>query len=266
VLDRSFGGMDRIDAEGTLHLRERSLSNRQLLFTPMKRCREALAQLGDYPEILEILYHGVRSASQSRVIVDSSKSPSYCYILDCIPTIEVYVVHLVRDPRATVYSWWMRKKRQPASEKRPSRYMTRHKPLKTSLIWDAWNLLIERIWASNRDRYMLLRYEDFVEDPQGALRNILRFVGEEDAETPFTGEREVSLSVNHVFSGNPSRLHDGSVTIEADEEWKRKMGSARRALTALTTWPGLLRYGYGLRGKHSPPNAGKFTPHSRMAS
>jgi hypothetical protein len=266
VLDRSFGGVDRIDAGRMLHLREQGLSNRQLLFMPAKKRRKALTGMDEYLEVLEALYHGVQSASRSRVIVDTSKSPSYCYVLDHIPSIEVYVVHLVRDPRATAYSWWMRKKRQPASEKRPSRYMTRHNPLKTSLIWGAWNLLIERIWANNPGRYMLLRYEDFVEDPQGALRSILRLVDEEDAETPFTGEREVSLSVNHVFSGNPSRLHDGSVTIEADEEWKRKMGSAQRALTALTTWPGLLRYGYGLRGKHSPPDAGKFTPRSRMAS
>ena len=265
VLERSFGGVDRIDAEGMLHLREQSVSNRQLLFMSARERQRALARAAHYLESLETLYHGVRHASQSKVIVDTSKSPAYCFGLDSIPSIDVYVVHLVRDPRATAYSWWVRKKRQPASENRPSRYMTRHKPIKTSLIWDAYNLLVEKTWANEIDRYMFLRYEDFVEDPQGVLGDILRFVDEEDSETPFTSEREVSLSVNHVFSGNPSRLHDGSVTIEPDEEWKRKMGFLQRSTTALATWPGLLRYDYGLRIGH-PSAAEKVGSRSRTAS
>lgn len=254
VLKRSFGGAEGVDAEEMLRLREHTLSNRQLLFAPAKTRREALARMGNYLRVLEILYDGVRSASQSKVIVDTSKSPSYCYELDSIPSIEVYVVHLVRDPRATAYSWWTRRKLQPASEKRPSRYMTRHHPLKTSLIWDAWNFLIEKLWAGDPNRYLLLRYEDFVEDPQGALRDILRLVGEEDAKLPFTGEREVSLSANHVFSGNPSRLQSGTVKIKPDEEWRQKMGRVQKALIALTTWPHLLRYGYGLGLGPSRPN------------
>jgi hypothetical protein len=266
VLEGSFGGVDRIDGEGMLNLREQSLNNRQLLFMPAKERKKALARATHYLENLETLYHGVQDVSQSKVLVDTSKSPAYCYGLDRIPSVDVYVVHLVRDPRATAYSWWARKKRQPASEKRPGRYMTRHKPIKTALTWDLYNFLVEKTWANEVDRYMFLRYEDFVEDPQGVVGDILRLVGEEDSETPFTGEREVSLSVNHVFSGNPSRLHDGSVTIEPDEEWKRKMGLLQRSTTALATWPGLLRYGYGLGTGHPAPDSEKFGSGSRRAS
>lgn len=266
VLERSFGGPDVVEAETMVRLREHALSNRQLLFASAKTRRKALARMADYLQALERLYHGVRSVSQSKVIVDTSKSPSYCYELDNILSLEVYVVHLVRDPRAAAYSWWTRRKLQPASEKKPSRYMTRHNPLKTSLIWGAWNLLIEKMWASNRNRYLFLRYEDFVKDPQGALRNILHLVGEEGAKLPFANEREVSLGANHIFSGNPSRLQNGPVMIRADEEWKQKMSRTQRALIASTTWPGLLRYGYGLGVGPSQPNLEENGTGSRMVS
>jgi hypothetical protein len=55
------------------------------------------------------------------------------------------------------------------------------------------------------------------------------------------------------------------VTIEPDEEWKRKMGLLQRSTTALATWPGLLRYDYGLCVGH-PSAAEKVGSRSRTAS
>ena len=252
VLRRSFGGAKEVDAERALSLRRQAPGNRSLLFASARRRRAAVSQMGEYLEALDALYHGTRSVSQSRVLVDTSKSPAYGFALENVPGVQLYVLHLVRDPRATAYSWGVRKKRQPASEKRPSRYMTTHNPLKTSLFWSAWNFAIEKIWGGIPERYMLLRYEDLIGDPRGALESILEFVGEKDAKLPLVGDHEVSLVVNHAFSGNPDRLRSGSVTLREDGEWKHKMGLALRAMVVATTWPGLLRYGYRLDGRRRP--------------
>lgn len=248
VLRESFGGAERIDAERVIDLRGQALGNRRLLFSTAKHRRRAVLRMGEYLGALEALYRGVALASESRVIVDTSKSPAYGFALENVQGIEVYVLHLVRDPRAIAYSWWDRKKRQPASEKRPGRYMTARNPLETSLTWSVWNLAVEKTWSDASARYMLLRYEDFVQNPRRCLERVMAFVGEEGT-LPLVEEREVSLGVNHAFSGNPDRLRSGSVILREDEEWKHRMGRAQHALVAATTWPGLLKYGYHVFGR-----------------
>lgn len=244
VLRQSLGSVEEIDARRLLELREQSTSNRRLLVASAKQRREAVPRMGEYLGVLDALYRGVKRVSRSRVIVDTSKSPAYGFALENVPGVEMYVLHLVRDPRAIAYSWWTRKKIQPASEKRPGRYMTAHAPLETSLTWNAWNFAVEKTWGGAPERYMRLRYEDLVRDPRGSLETILDFLGEQNLRLPLSGKREVLLGVNHAFSGNPDRLRRGSVTLRADEEWRKKMNRTQRALVVAATWPGLVRYGY----------------------
>jgi len=70
--------------------------------------RQALfeRQLTHYSEALEKLYQAIAEVTGKRLIVDSSKYPTYSYLLGLLPTIDLSIVHLVRDPRAVVHSWW----------------------------------------------------------------------------------------------------------------------------------------------------------------
>jgi hypothetical protein len=113
------------------------------------------------------------------------------------------------------------------------------------LVWDEWNLAIENVWRRNPDRYMLLRYEDFVQSPRSSVQDVLQFLGEE-AESPFVGEREIAMEVPHTFSGNPDRFQNGTVTIKPDEAWRGNMSVTRQAMVTALTWPGLVRYEYPL--------------------
>ena len=67
------------------------------------------SRLGDFPEQLARLYGAIRSTTGSRVVVNSSKSPMYGYMLGRVPEVELYTVHLVRDPRSVQYSLLKRK-------------------------------------------------------------------------------------------------------------------------------------------------------------
>ena len=246
VLERSFGGPGGVDANEMLALRKRRVSNRDLLFSSKRNNHEKLNQVQEYLEALSQLYQSIQTLSVSRVIVDTSKSPAYAYALEHTSGIELNVVHLVRDPRAVAYSWSARKKRQPASGKRSSRYMTAHNPIDSSMLWSASNYLVGKIWGNVPNRYMLLRYEDFIERPRRVIESILALVGEEQAGSPFVGEREVWLGSNHTFSGNPDRFQNGVVTLSKDEEWRHKMSGIQRAAVVAATWPGLRKYDYPL--------------------
>ena len=252
IMVEAFGNGAYVDAQRLIGLRERELRTRHLLTPTVSAVRTRVARMGEYQGTLEKLYRAVQDVRRSRVVVDTSKFPSYGYVLQHTPGIELYVLHLVRDPRAVAYSWESRRKPKMDRRDGPSNSMTPHGFVESSLVWDAWNLAIENVWRRTPERYMLLRYEDFVESPRNSVQGILRFLGEE-AESPFVGEREIAMEVPHTFSGNPDRFQSGTLTIKPDEGWRRNMSVARQAMVTTLTWPGLVRYGYPLRPQRREP-------------
>jgi hypothetical protein len=247
VVSQAFENADRISAEALVGWRERGLRTRHLLLTPGRKSLQAkVADMGGYPRTLEKLYNTVHGISQSRVIVDTSKFPSHGFVLRTLPSVELYILHLVRDPRAVAYSWESRRKLKLERRDDSERLMTPHNFADSSMSWGEWNLALENLRRQEPERYMLLKYEDFVENPRSCVKGILRFLGEERAEPPFTGDREIRLEVPHTFSGNPDRFRGGTVTIKPDEAWKRNMSVTRQVAVTALTWPGLLRYKYAL--------------------
>jgi hypothetical protein len=187
------------------------------------------------------LYEAVGSVTGSRVIVDSSKEPAHGFAMGMVPRVDFYALHLIRDPRAAAYSW-SKKKYQPDTDTKE--YMVRFSPTKSSALWDSWNASAEALWRRTPERYLRLRYEDFVADPSQSFEKILRLVREPDAEPPLVGEREVKLGVSHTVSGNPNRFETGAVELRNDREWISTMSPRDRALVTALTLPLLKHYGY----------------------
>lgn len=231
-----------IDAREMARLEWENLRTRHLPLMLDRRGGKLLAsRLSGYLSNLERFYRETRRVTGARVVVDSSKSPSYGWALGMASGIDLYVVHLVRDPRATAYSW-LKKKLQP--DRGEAGYMDQHPPAKSSLLWTVWNASAAAFWRRSPGRYLPLRYEDLVADPGAALLRILEMVGEGDRDLPFVRGREVDLRVSHTIAGNPNRFRTGTMELRLDDEWKRGMGLRDRALVTLLTLPLLARYGY----------------------
>jgi hypothetical protein len=244
VLDEAFGGMGRVDPWKMIRLRESWARTKHIplmLASPARRLLKR--RLAEYVDGLGKLYQAVQATTSSRVIVDTSKFPSYGFVLGMVPSVDLYVVHLVRDPRAVAYSW-QRKRLQPDPEN--PEYMVRYSPVESSLRWMARNLATEAFWRRSLKRYMLLRYEDFAAEPQKGIRHILEFVGEERAALPHVAEHEAKLGVNHNIWGNPSRFRTGTVEVRPDKEWISRIEPDDRRLITSLTFPLLVRYGYPL--------------------
>jgi hypothetical protein len=163
-----------------------------------------------------------------------------------VPGVELYVLHLVRDPRAVAYSW-LKKKVQPVTGGVEG-YMHRYDASRSSVMWEAWNLSAELLWRRSPGRYMMLRYEDFVRAPRETVGRIVGMLGEGDRRLPFVSEREAELGLSHTISGNPNRFDTGTIELRPDREWASKMRSRDRALVTLLTLPLLARYGYPVGG------------------
>jgi hypothetical protein len=238
VLEEAFGGVDRVGAQEMARLRKIAGNRHLPLWLWPGGEGLLMSRLERYPATLEVLYRAIKSTTGSRVIVDSSKSPLYGQILGLLPSIDLYVVHIVRDPRGVEHSR-LRRKRSGHSK------YAGHNSLHGSLVWNLSNLVMEEVFGRRRPgRHIMVRYEDFVQGPKEQVVRILRLVGEDASHLPFLHERLVNLDATHTVGGSPSRRRTGEIELRLDEEWKAKMKQKDKAVVTALTWPLLLRYGY----------------------
>ena len=235
-------GLDDDALRSLARLRDRQGPLRTLARSALRGSLPDRSAWERYRERTGALYRSIHRATGSRVLVDSSKSPAHGLVLASIPGVELYVLHMVRNPRAVAHSW--RKKMVYDGSGGEPMYMARLSLRHSSVSWIGWNAAIELLWRRRRERYMLLRYEDFVARPRQSLEAVLSLRGEERAALPFTGERTVELDTIHSVAGNPNRFATGPVEIRSDEAWKGAMAPSRQLAVASLTWPLLPRYGY----------------------
>lgn len=255
VAQRAFGGFERLDAAHMVALARRVDRTRYVprLLAPG---RGAFARrFATYADVARRLYGAIAAESGCRVIVDSSKEPSYGWFLRRAG-FDVRVLHVVRDSRAVAFSW-VRKKERPEVHWRRE-LMDVHAPLKSAGLWLTFNALCAAMARLGCD-YRRVHYEDFVADPVAALRPALAMIGVAPAALDGIEGRRLHLTANHTVSGNPMRFAVGEVEVRLDREWRDRMRPADRRLLTALTFPSLLRYGYlgGGRdvGAAPPPRA-----------
>lgn len=205
---------------------------------PRLRTPSFSRRLDEYTEYLTRLYRAVAEVAGASVIVDSSKDPSYAFVLHSTRGLDLGILHLLRDSRAVAFSW-TREKRRPEVHSHVAHMATRS-PTRSGVLWTGYHLLFE--WLERHSaRFRRVRYEDFVADPERCLADIahwLQTAVDPDAETLKSAE------VVHDISGNPLRFSAEPLKVSADEEWRTRMPAKdRRVVTALTA-PLLRRYGY----------------------
>jgi hypothetical protein len=246
ILERAFGGTGGVDPRWMADRNGEHTSPWRVPSTLARGVRPAGPDTAAYREALQRLYQAVQQETGCRVIVDASKSPLYAEQLRTLPGVDLYLLHLVRDPRATAHSFQRRKRLPDFGDER---LMRRQPPLVSARRWALWQAVTELLWRDRPDRYLRVYYEDFVRAPRPAARRITELVDEAAAELPFLSEASIWLRPTHSVSGNPDRFTTGSVEVRADEEWMRLLRRTDRMLVTAMTLPLLLHYRYPL----SPP-------------
>jgi hypothetical protein len=238
---RAFGGWDASPADEVLAL-ERTVGRHRfipLLLTP------GVAPVFDaraarYREIQRRLYAAIHEVAGGGVVVDSSKSVPQAFVLAGMPSVDLSLVHLVRDSRGVAYSWT---KRVPRPEVRGgTTYMPVYGPARAAAEWTADNLLFQLLGRGRP--YRRIRYEGLVRRPQPLVRDILEAVGIRSAGMSFLGEDHVFLRPTHSVSGNPMRFSNSRVDLRPDDQWRNRMPVGQRVVVSAMTWPLLAYYGY----------------------
>jgi hypothetical protein len=253
AVGKAFGGFDGVPAHTLGALLAFWDARRRLalrLASPLPLSGAQQAALDTYARHVARVLAGVHAASGCRVIVDTSKTPAHLIALAACPSVELHVVHLIRDSRAVAHSWRQLRRRRQVRDAEV--YIEPVSPPRTALLWNGINTLT---WSLRRQArsYRRVRYEDFAAAPRDVLTGLLQPLGETLNATALDAG-PLRLDVHHTVAGNSGRFDSGPTEVRLDDAWTRAMPfGARVAVTALT-WPLLLAYGYPLL-PHGPVRA-----------
>jgi UDP-N-acetylglucosamine transferase subunit ALG13 len=239
VGDRAFGSWDRVQVDRLIAAR--TTYDRPWLVPLLALRMGGGRRLTALVRHTARLYEAIHAVSGANTIVDSSKIPSYALLLRRSPSIDVRVVHLVRDSRGVVYSWRKHVLRSDATT-RPD-HMLRYGVASASARYMLYNGLTELLPRLGVP-YLRVRYEDLVEDPEAQVRRILRFAGAKDTGLDFLSGGVATLQAAHTVDGNPIRLARGRFEIQADTQWRESMRVRDRRIVSALTAPLLRHYGY----------------------
>jgi hypothetical protein len=232
------GGM----ATGEVVADERELVARRNRFRLLRRADRsgpAWPALDRMRAVTGNLYANLVDVTGARVIVDASKRPEDAAVLAGVSSVDLYVLHIVRDPRAVVFSW-SRLKPSPDG----TSVMQRMRPSRIVRDWMESNAGAEVLRRHvPADRWFFSTYEDFAARPRETVREIVAFM-REAGEAPFITDDTVVLAANHTLLGNPDRFRTGAVTIAPDERWRSQMPRRQKVGVQVATWPLMRRYGY----------------------
>lgn len=204
--------------------------------------KEQSSPAARYAALMSTLYEVIARRTGSRAVVDSTKIPSGAALLATRDNLKSYVIHLVRDPRATAYSWSKRKVRRIAGWEET---LMEAGPLNCGLQWLGYNLLTERVSRSCNE-WSRLRYEDLVASPRSQANALVSWLGIENEDDPFEDDELFRLADGHTIAGNPDRFDAGTIRVRPDDRWLENMSGRDRLVVTAVSLPLLRRYGYTL--------------------
>jgi hypothetical protein len=240
VVHNAYGPAPDIEAIRRL---ARSVDSRRATPLHVLGCgsRAFRAATRSYADALLRLYGSALECSGATTVVDSSKHSNHGLVLAQEPRLNLHVVHLVRDPRAVVFSWMRLVRNLNVGEREA--FMTRYSSRQSALAWNLRNVTAN-LAGRRAVTYTRVRYEDFAAQPKATIAKILTAAGHKGVPVSFASEREVTLEPTHIMWGNPKKFSHGRIPIELDDEWRDSLRWRDRATVAALTWPLAKVHGY----------------------
>jgi len=240
VFETAFGGFCAIDPKQVKAWSKQSPRNADVIRA--RSLGQKLELNPKYNDVLERLYRAIIEVTGCSHIIDTSKNPSYGYLLSEISRLDVDIIHVVRDARATAYSWQKDVLRNDFYDS--PRKMNKISTIRNAANWVKNNIAAELVGTLAHCTYHRLLYEDFASRPKACVAEVLHHLDVEPDLSAFSADDEVVLGTNHTVWGNPNRVKSGPTRIRMDDTWRTHLDRKARLLTTGLTWPLLLRYGY----------------------
>jgi hypothetical protein len=159
-----------------------------------------------------VLFKAIAAVSGKSFIVDSSKIPRRLTHLMQFPELDVYAVHLVRDPKGQIAS-----------------VMRKHGGFLKNIL--RYEIVQEQIRRKLKSvPHSVVRYEDLVSDPERTLNSILQPLG-----LGFDWRQlNWAEADKHIVAGNHMR-HETTSSLVLDEKWRERLSTMQQRMIDLGT-------------------------------
>jgi hypothetical protein len=174
----------------------------------------------------EAFIRAALAASHKRIFLDATKLHTRVSELRRMPTIELRVIHLVRDPRAFCYSAHRR-------NGKPFPVLARN--------WVAVNRAIHRqVDALPTRAWVRVNYESLCRDPARGFAALAEFLGAEGFRLP----DNFRAFPHHIIGNQMRKASDRRTTVELDEKWKNELPPHDQKVIAGIAGSHARAYGY----------------------
>ncbi|MGQ0793025.1 MAG: sulfotransferase [Deltaproteobacteria bacterium] len=161
-----------------------------------------------------------------KCFVDASKEPLRIRYLAKVPSINLKVIHLIRDGRAFVNSFLNKEATSHGGRDKMSREAVVKGAEYASVYWMKTYATTTRLAGLlPQDNYFRLIYENLCADTDAVLMKLFKFAGV-DPEFKLSQYR----SNDHHIIGNVMRLDSGNSEIKLDTKWRTQLGETERGV------------------------------------
>ncbi len=211
----------------------------------------------------EALFKAAKNSENVQVIIESSKSShdsvARPLILASECGLDVTILHLVRDPRAVVYSI-LRGSNQKIEAGQEAQI-----PFGTVRALLGWCMANLGCYIAGRllgkGRYMLVRYEDLIEHPTDVLKKVGKNVGLDVGPVLRIISQSTLLEVGHHVGGN-RMIRSGTVRLRGDIEWQQSMSWIKKLAIWCFVFPYALLFRYSPLPDINHSEKGRYRPSS----
>jgi hypothetical protein len=159
-----------------------------------------------------VMFRAIAKVSGNDFIVDSSKLPRRLAYLMQFEELEIYPIHLVRDPKGQIAS-----------------VMRKHGGFLKNIVRYEW--VHEQIRRKLKSiPHTVVRYEDLVRDPEHTLRSVLAPLGLDFDP----GQLAWAEHAKHIVAGNRMRWEANSQLV-LDETWRGRLNAMQQRVIDLGT-------------------------------